>query len=139
MLEIGRRWTLKMVGGERLAPQIWWEVETPVTPLAVFTNCRYILVFACILLCTIVVVVIIFVFVSGGSVTAGLGIYDTMQYIRPPVATWCVGQASSMASLLLCSGTPGMRHSLPNSRIMIHQPSGQASVSCPSQCRCQPT
>ncbi|KAK2191882.1 hypothetical protein NP493_43g02043 [Ridgeia piscesae] len=63
----------------------------------------------------------------GGSVTAGLGIYDTMQYIRPPVATWCVGQASSMASLLLCSGTPGMRHSLPNSRIMIHQPSGQAS------------
>ncbi|XP_023211092.1 ATP-dependent Clp protease proteolytic subunit-like isoform X1 [Centruroides sculpturatus] len=63
----------------------------------------------------------------GGSVTAGLGIYDTMQYIRPPIATWCVGQACSMASLLLCSGTPGMRHSLPNSRIMIHQPSGQAA------------
>jgi len=61
----------------------------------------------------------------GGSVTAGLGIYDTMQYVQPPVATWCVGQACSMASLLLCAGSPGMRHSLPNSRIMIHQPSGQ--------------
>lgn len=62
----------------------------------------------------------------GGSVTAGLGIYDTMQYILPPIATWCVGQACSMASFLLCAGTPGMRHSLPNSRIMIHQPSGHA-------------
>ncbi|KAJ8953263.1 hypothetical protein NQ318_015845 [Aromia moschata] len=62
----------------------------------------------------------------GGSVTAGLGIYDTMQYILPPVATWCVGQACSMASLLLAAGTPGMRHSLPNARIMIHQPSGGA-------------
>lgn len=63
----------------------------------------------------------------GGVVTAGLGIYDTMQYVQPPIATWCVGQACSMASLLLCSGAPGMRHSLPNSRIMIHQPSGSAS------------
>lgn len=62
----------------------------------------------------------------GGSVTAGLGIYDTMQYVLPPVATWCVGQAASMASLLLTAGSPGMRHSLPNSRIMIHQPSGHA-------------
>lgn len=60
----------------------------------------------------------------GGSVTAGLGIYDTMQYVLPPVATWCVGQACSMASLLLAAGTYGMRHSLPNARIMIHQPSG---------------
>lgn len=60
----------------------------------------------------------------GGSVTAGLGIYDTMQYVLPPIATWCVGQACSMASLLLASGSPGMRYSLPNSRIMIHQPSG---------------
>jgi len=60
----------------------------------------------------------------GGSVTAGLGIYDTMQYVLPPVSTWCVGQACSMGSLLLAAGTPGMRHSLPNSRIMIHQPSG---------------
>lgn len=63
----------------------------------------------------------------GGSVTAGLGIYDTMQYVLPPVATWCVGQAASMASLLLTAGSPGMRHSLPNSRIMIHQPSGHAT------------
>jgi len=63
----------------------------------------------------------------GGSVTAGLAIYDTMQYILPPIATWCVGQACSMGSLLLASGTAGMRHSLPNSRIMIHQPSGGVS------------
>lgn len=70
---------------------------------------------------------IIYIF-TGGSVTAGLGIYDTMQYILPPIATWCVGQACSMASFLLCAGEPGMRHSLPNSRIMIHQPSGQAVV-----------
>ena len=62
----------------------------------------------------------------GGVVTAGLAIYDTMQYILPPIATWCVGQACSMGSLLLTAGSPGMRHSLPNSRIMIHQPSGQA-------------
>uniref|UniRef100_A0A6P7GQ91 ATP-dependent Clp protease proteolytic subunit n=1 Tax=Diabrotica virgifera virgifera TaxID=50390 RepID=A0A6P7GQ91_DIAVI len=62
----------------------------------------------------------------GGSVTAGLGIYDTMQYILPPISTWCVGQACSMASLLLAAGTPGMRHSLPNARIMVHQPSGGA-------------
>lgn len=64
----------------------------------------------------------------GGSVTAGLGIYDTMQYVQSPVATWCVGQASSMGSLLLAAGAPGMRHSLPNARIMIHQPSGGAQV-----------
>jgi len=63
----------------------------------------------------------------GGSVTAGLGIYDTMQYVLPPIATWCVGQACSAASLLLCSGAPGMRYSLPNSRIMVHQPSGGVS------------
>ncbi|KAK9722467.1 Clp protease [Popillia japonica] len=62
----------------------------------------------------------------GGSVTAGLAIYDTMQYIHPPVATWCVGQACSMGSLLLAAGAPGMRYSLPHSRIMIHQPSGGA-------------
>lgn len=64
----------------------------------------------------------------GGSVTAGLAIYDTMQYVKPPIATWCVGQAASMGSLLLAAGAPGMRHSLPNARIMIHQPSGGASV-----------
>ncbi|XP_057652976.1 ATP-dependent Clp protease proteolytic subunit 1, mitochondrial-like [Diorhabda carinulata] len=60
----------------------------------------------------------------GGVITSGLGIYDTMQYILPPIATWCVGQACSMASLLLAAGTKGMRTSLPNARIMIHQPSG---------------
>jgi len=62
----------------------------------------------------------------GGSVSAGLGIYDTMQYILPPVSTWCVGQAASMASLLLAAGAPGMRHALPNARVMVHQPLGQA-------------
>ena len=60
----------------------------------------------------------------GGVVTAGLGIYDTMQFIRPPVATLCMGQAASMGSLLLAAGEPGMRAALPNSRIMVHQPSG---------------
>lgn len=62
----------------------------------------------------------------GGEVPAGMAIYDTMQYILPPIATWCVGQCCSMASLLLTSGTPGMRHSLPHSRIMLHQPHGSA-------------
>ena len=56
--------------------------------------------------------------------TAGLGIYDTMQFIRPPVATLCVGQAASMGSLLLAAGAPGMRGALPNARVMVHQPSG---------------
>jgi ATP-dependent Clp protease protease subunit len=60
----------------------------------------------------------------GGIVTSGLAMYDTIQYIRPQVNTVCVGQAASMGSLLLASGTKGKRYSLPNSRIMIHQPSG---------------
>jgi ATP-dependent Clp protease, protease subunit len=60
----------------------------------------------------------------GGVVTSGLAIYDTMQFIRPPVATLCVGQASSMGSLLLCAGEHGMRYALPHARIMVHQPSG---------------
>jgi ATP-dependent Clp protease protease subunit len=60
----------------------------------------------------------------GGVVTSGLSIYDTMQYIRPKVSTLCVGQAASMGSLLMAAGEPGMRFSLPNSRIMVHQPSG---------------
>ena len=60
----------------------------------------------------------------GGVVTSGLSIYDTMQYIRPKVSTLCVGQAASMGSLLLTAGEAGMRFSLPNSRIMVHQPSG---------------
>lgn len=60
----------------------------------------------------------------GGSITAGLAIYDTMQYVKPDVTTICTGQASSMAALLLASGTKGKRHALPHSRIMIHQPMG---------------
>ena len=60
----------------------------------------------------------------GGVVTAGLAIYDTMQYIRPDVATLCIGQAASMGSLLLAAGAKGKRFTLPNSRIMVHQPSG---------------
>lgn len=60
----------------------------------------------------------------GGVVTSGLSIYDTMQYIRPRISTLVVGQAASMGSLLLCAGEKGMRHSLPNSRVMVHQPSG---------------
>ena len=60
----------------------------------------------------------------GGSVTAGLAIYDTMQFVKPPVATYCVGQAASMAALLLCAGTKGKRFALPAARIMIHQPWG---------------
>jgi len=60
----------------------------------------------------------------GGLVTAGLAIYDTMQYIRPEVSTVCMGQAASMGSLLLAAGAAGKRYSLPNSRIMVHQPSG---------------
>jgi ATP-dependent Clp protease protease subunit len=60
----------------------------------------------------------------GGVVTSGLSIYDTMQYIKPKVSTVCIGQAASMGSLLLAAGEPGMRIALPNSRIMVHQPSG---------------
>ncbi|MBS28711.1 MAG: ATP-dependent Clp endopeptidase, proteolytic subunit ClpP [Alphaproteobacteria bacterium] len=60
----------------------------------------------------------------GGIVTSGLSIYDTMQYIRPDVATLCVGQAASMGSLLLAGGAEGKRYALPNARIMVHQPSG---------------
>ena len=60
----------------------------------------------------------------GGVVTSGLSIYDTMQYVRPKVSTLIVGQAASMGSLLACAGEAGMRYALPNSRIMVHQPSG---------------
>ncbi len=60
----------------------------------------------------------------GGVVTSGLSIYDTMQYIKPKISTVCIGQAASMGSLLLAAGQPGMRFSLPNARIMVHQPSG---------------
>jgi ATP-dependent Clp protease, protease subunit len=67
----------------------------------------------------------------GGSITSGMAIYDTMQYIKPDISTLCVGQAASMAAVLLAAGTPGKRFSLPNARLLIHQPlggvSGQAS------------
>jgi len=75
----------------------------------------------------------IFLYINspGGLVTSGLGIYDTMQYIKPDVSTLCIGQAASMGSFLLSAGTNGKRFSLPNSRIMVHQPSagyqGQAT------------
>ncbi len=75
----------------------------------------------------------IFIYINspGGLVTAGLGIYDTMQYIKPEISTLCIGQAASMGSFLLAAGTKGKRFSLPNSRIMVHQPSagfqGQAT------------
>ncbi len=62
----------------------------------------------------------------GGIVTSGLAVYDTMRYIRPEVSTVCIGQAASMGSLLLCCGAKGKRYALPNSRIMVHQPSGGA-------------
>jgi ATP-dependent Clp protease protease subunit len=60
----------------------------------------------------------------GGVVTAGLAIYDTMQHIKPPVATYCIGQAASMAAVIVAAGAPGKRTALPNARIMIHQPHG---------------
>ncbi|MBW3098897.1 ATP-dependent Clp endopeptidase proteolytic subunit ClpP [Pseudohoeflea coraliihabitans] len=60
----------------------------------------------------------------GGVVTAGMAIYDTMQFIKPAVSTLCIGQAASMGSLLLCAGTKGMRFATPNARVMVHQPSG---------------
>ncbi len=60
----------------------------------------------------------------GGIVTSGMAVYDTMQFIRPAVATLCIGQAASMGSLLLCAGEKGMRYTLPNARILLHQPSG---------------
>src|SRR5437016_8304394 len=60
----------------------------------------------------------------GGVVTAGMAIYDTMQFVKPAVATLCIGQAASMGSLLLCAGAKGLRYALPNARVMVHQPSG---------------
>ncbi len=68
--------------------------------------------------------IIMYINSPGGSVSAGLAIYDTMQYVRPDIQTVCVGMAASMAQVLLCAGTEGKRMALPNSRIMMHQPSG---------------
>jgi ATP-dependent Clp protease protease subunit len=69
----------------------------------------------------------IFMYINspGGSVTAGMAIYDTMQYIKPDIATYCVGVAASMAQVLLCAGTHGKRFALPHSRILMHQPLGR--------------
>ncbi|MDO8603680.1 MAG: ATP-dependent Clp endopeptidase proteolytic subunit ClpP [Candidatus Omnitrophota bacterium] len=73
----------------------------------------------------------IYIHSPGGSVTAGLAIYDTMQFVKPDVCTYCVGQAASMGAVLLAAGAKGKRHALPNARVMIHQPwggvQGQAS------------
>jgi ATP-dependent Clp protease protease subunit len=71
----------------------------------------------------------LYVNTPGGAITAGLAIYDTMQFIKCDVATYCVGQAASLGALLLCAGTKGKRFALPNSRIMIHQPWGGAQGS----------
>ena len=66
--------------------------------------------------------ILLYINSPGGAITAGLAIYDTMQFIKPDVQTYCIGQAASMGAVLLASGTPGKRFSLPNSRIVIHQP-----------------
>ena len=79
---------------------LWLEAENPKKEIALYINS------------------------PGGIVTSGMAIYDTMQFIRPPISTLCIGQAASMGSLLLCAGTPGLRYALPNARIMVHQPSG---------------
>ena len=79
---------------------LWLEAENPKKEIALYINS------------------------PGGIVTSGMAIYDTMQFIRPPISTLCMGQAASMGSLLLCAGTPGMRYALPNARVMVHQPSG---------------
>ena len=76
--------------------------------------------------------IVLYINSPGGSISAGLAVYDTMQFIKPDVQTYCIGQAASMAAVLLAGGTPGKRFSLPNSRIVIHQPlmsglAGQAS------------
>ena len=83
-----------------VAQLLWLEAENPKKEISMYINS------------------------PGGVVTSGLSIYDTMQMIRPKVSTVCVGQAASMGSLLLTAGEPGMRYSLPNSRVMVHQPSG---------------
>ena len=70
--------------------------------------------------------ILLYINSPGGSITAGLAIYDTMQFIKPDVQTYCIGQAASMAAVLLAAGAKGKRFSLPNSRVMIHQPLGGA-------------
>lgn len=88
------------MAGLIVAQLLWLEAENPKKDISMYINS------------------------PGGIVTSGLAIYDTMQYIRPKVATLCIGQAASMGSLLLAAGDPGLRYALGNARIMIHQPSG---------------
>lgn len=85
-----------------VAQLLFLEAENPSRPISIYINS------------------------PGGVVSAGLAIYDTMQYVAPDISTFCIGQACSMASLLLAAGAPGERRALPNSRVMIHQPSGGA-------------
>ncbi|MCH8238941.1 MAG: ATP-dependent Clp endopeptidase proteolytic subunit ClpP [Proteobacteria bacterium] len=82
------------------AQMLYLEAEAPKKEISMYINC------------------------PGGIVTSGMAIYDTMQFIRPPISTLCIGQAASMGSLLLAAGQKGKRFALPNSRIMVHQPSG---------------
>jgi len=86
-----------------VAQLLFLQDEDPLEPISMYINC------------------------PGGSITAGLALYDTMQYIKPEVHTWCIGQAASMAAVLLAAGEPGHRYALPYSRVMIHQPWGQLS------------
>ena len=86
-----------------VAQLLFLQDEDPLEPISMYINC------------------------PGGSITDGLAIYDTMQYIRPEVHTWCIGQAASMAAVLLAAGEPGHRYALPYARVMIHQPWGQLS------------
>lgn len=86
-----------------IAQLLFLQMEDPKKDISVYINC------------------------PGGSVTDGMAIYDTINYLRCDVATFCIGQAASMATVLLASGTPGKRYSLPNSRVMIHQPTGGAT------------
>jgi len=91
------------IASSLIAQLLFLQDEDPLEPIAMYINC------------------------PGGSITAGLAIYDTMRYIRPEVHTWCIGQAASMAAVLLAAGEPGHRYALPYSRVMIHQPWGQLS------------
>src|SRR4029434_2274425 len=79
--------------------------------------------------------ILLYINSPGGSITAGLAIYDTMQFVKPDVQTLCIGQAASMAAVLLASGTKGKRFSLPNSRIVIHQPV-MSGFGGPGTCMC---
>lgn len=91
------------IASSLIAQLLFLQDEDPLEPISMYINC------------------------PGGSITAGLAIYDTMLYIRPEVHTWCIGQAASMAAVLLAAGEPGHRYALPYSRVMIHQPWGQLS------------